>query len=93
MLLQRPDEAFRTAVALGCADKGRRAGVTQKRPFLLKHMRHLWTAMIMTEHQALSDVVPKRPQGSADTLADWLQRFKPRRWRSTPRGMAPGVSA
>jgi hypothetical protein len=28
--------------------------------------------MLMPEHQALSDVVPKRPQGNADTLADWL---------------------
>ena len=31
MLLERPDEAFRTAVAFRFADKGRRAGVTQKR--------------------------------------------------------------
>ena len=31
MLLERPDEAFHTAVAFRFADKGRRAGVTHKR--------------------------------------------------------------
>src|SRR5215475_11123045 len=78
MLLQRPDEAFGTAVAFGFADKGGRTGDPQKCQFLLKHMRHILTAMIMPEEQALGEVLPKRPERGADSLADRLQRFKPR---------------
>src|SRR4029450_6887889 len=40
-------------------------------------MRHILTAMVMPEGQALGDVLPKRPKGSADSLADGLQSFKP----------------
>src|SRR5918911_4797137 len=57
MLLQRPEEAFRTAGAFGFADKGGRTGDPQKRQFLLKHMRHILAAMIMPEEQALGDVL------------------------------------
>src|ERR671923_1575934 len=78
MLLERPDEAFRTAVAFGFPDKGRRTGDPPNRQCLLKHMRHLLTAMIMTEYQAISAVLPKRPTIGADTLADGLQGCKPR---------------
>src|SRR5262245_54278803 len=78
MLLQRPDEAFRTAVAFGFADKGGRTGDPQKSQFLLKHLRHILTAMIMPEDHALGDVLPKRPKGGTAPLADRLQGFKPR---------------
>jgi hypothetical protein len=40
-------------------------------------MRHLWTAMLMPEDQALGDVLPKRPKGCTYPLADGLQGFQP----------------
>jgi hypothetical protein len=33
--------------------------------------------MIVPEHQALGTVLPKRPKGCADPLAERLQRFNP----------------
>src|SRR5262245_52122499 len=72
ILLQCPDEAFCTAVAFRFADKGRRTGDPQKRQFLLKHMRHILTALIMPESQAFGDALLKRPKGGADPLAHGL---------------------
>src|SRR5512145_1510582 len=76
MLLARSEEAFCTAVACGFADQGRRTGHPHKSPLLLKHLRHLWTAMSMPEDQALGDVLPKGPTGGADALAEGLQGCK-----------------
>src|ERR687884_2059251 len=41
-------------------------------------MRHILTAMIMPQEQALGDVLPESPEGGANPLANGLQRFKPR---------------
>src|SRR5215510_15078373 len=40
-------------------------------------MRHILTAMIMPEEQAMGDVLPESPEGSTNSLADGLQRCKP----------------
>src|SRR5215211_2195907 len=77
MLLQCTNKAFRTAVAFGFADKGGRTGDAHKGQFLLKHMRHLLTAMIMPEHQAPGDLRPTCSKGGTDPLTDGLQRCKP----------------
>src|SRR5918911_2057760 len=78
MLLERADEAFGTAVAFGCADKGRRTGAPQKPSFLLKHLRPILTPMLMPKEQAMGDVLPESPTGGPHPLANGLQRFKPR---------------
>src|SRR5438309_11343275 len=39
-------------------------------------MRHVLTAMIMPEDQALGDVLPTGPKGGADPLAARVQGFK-----------------
>src|SRR5688572_24457122 len=77
MLLECSDKSFCTAIAFGFADKGRRTGDPQKPQFLLKNMRHILTAMLMPEDQALGAVLPKHPKMGADPLADGLQGFKP----------------
>ena len=96
MLLEGSDKSFCTAIAFGFAHKGGRTGDPQKLQFLLKHLRHLWTAMIMPEDQAMGDVLPTHPKMGAAPLADGLQGFTPgamhgrmeahtRPHRSTPR--------
>ena len=77
ILLQCTDEACRTAVACGLADKGGRAGDPQTSPLIWKHMGPILTAMILPEDPAWGDVLPKRPTGGTDPWADGLQGFKP----------------
>jgi hypothetical protein len=78
MLLQRPDAAFRTALACGCADHGGRTGHTPPSQCLLQPLGHLLPARSMPQAQALRAVLAQGPQGATSPWAERLPGCQPR---------------
>src|SRR5215207_9512474 len=76
VLLERADEALRTAISLGGPHEGRRACDAQKGEFLLESVGHVLRSMIVARREPTRDPRGKAAKAAPHALADRLERLK-----------------
>src|SRR3989442_6826895 len=74
LLLQRPHESFRDAVALRLADVGRRDRDAEPFPLVDPGVGDVLRPPITPQAQAARDLLAEGAEGVPHALADWLQR-------------------
>lgn len=76
-LFQRADEPLGAAIAFRCLDERGGAFDAEERDLLLEVVRHILRSVVMTDREAMGDVLGEPTDVPAHALADRFQRLEP----------------
>jgi hypothetical protein len=76
VLLERADEALRTAISLRSPHEGGRARDAEERKLLLESIGHVLTTMIVAHRKPAPDPLSKAARAAPHPLPDWFQRLE-----------------